>query len=71
MQRQRIEGDPLPKFLADPRASALDAETVAQIDAQIQEALDHAVERALAADDPTPDKLYTDVYINYEGELRR
>ena len=71
MQRQRIEGDPLPKLLADPRASALDAETVAQIDAQIQEALDHAVERALAADDPTPDKLYTDVYINYEGELRR
>jgi len=71
MQRQRIEGDPLPKFLADPRASALDAETVAQIDAQIQEALDYAVERALAADDPTPDKLYTDVYINYEGELRR
>jgi len=71
MQRQRIEGDPLPRFLADPRASALDAETVAQIDAQIQEALDHAVERALAADDPTPDKLYTDVYINYEGELRR
>ena len=71
MQRQRIEGDPLPKFLADPRASALDADTVAQIDAQIQEALDHAVERALAADDPTPDKLYTDVYINYEGELRR
>jgi pyruvate dehydrogenase E1 component alpha subunit len=71
MQRQRTEGDPLPKFLADPRASALDAETVAQIDAQIQEALDHAVERALAADDPTPDKLYTDVYINYEGELRR
>ena len=71
MQRQRIEGDPLPRFLADPRASALDAETVAQIDAQIQEALDYAVERALAADDPTPDKLYTDVYINYEGELRR
>lgn len=71
MQQQRIEGDPIPKFLADPRASALDAQTVAEIDAHIQEALDHAVERALAAPDPTPDKLYTDVYINYEGELRR
>lgn len=71
MLRQRAEGDPLPKLLADPRASVLDASTVAQIDAEIQAALDRAVEYALAADDPTPDKLYTDVYINYEGELRR
>ena len=71
MLRQRAEGDPLPKFLADPRASVLDASTVAQIDAEIQAALDRAVEYALAADDPTPDKLYTDVYIHYEGELRR
>lgn len=70
MQRQRIEGDPLPRFLADPRAEALDQETIQAIDAQIQEDLDKAVERALAADDPTPDKLFTNVYVNYEGELR-
>jgi len=70
MQRQRKEGDPIPRFLADPRASILDAELINTIDAQIQADLDHAVEQALAADDPTPDKLYTDVYINYEGELR-
>jgi pyruvate dehydrogenase E1 component alpha subunit len=70
MKRQRIEGDPIPRFLADPRASVLDEELINTIDAQIQADLDHAVEQALAADDPTPDKLYTDVYINYEGELR-
>ena len=70
MQRQRKEGDPIPRFLADPRASILDAELISTIDAKIQADLDHAVEQALAADDPTPDKLYTDVYINYEGELR-
>ena len=70
MKRQRIEGDPIPRFLADPRASVLDEELIDTIDAQIQADLDHAVEQALAADDPTPDKLYTDVYINYEGELR-
>jgi len=70
MKRQRIEGDPIPRFLADPRASVLDEELINTIDAQIQADLDHAVEHALAADDPTPDKLYTDVYINYEGELR-
>ncbi len=70
MHRQRKDGDPIVKFLADPRASALDAETVAQIDADIMSGLDRAVERALAADDPTPDKLYTDVYINYEGGMR-
>ncbi len=70
MKRQRMEGDPIPRFLADPRASVLDEELINTIDAQIQADLDHAVEQALAADDPTPDKLYTDVYINYEGELR-
>ncbi len=70
MKRQRKEGDPIPRFLADPRASILDAELISTIDAKIQADLDHAVEQALAADDPTPDKLYTDVYINYEGELR-
>jgi hypothetical protein len=30
--------------------------------------LDAGVERALAAADPTPDQLYTDVYVNYRGE---
>jgi pyruvate dehydrogenase E1 component alpha subunit len=70
MQRQRTEGDPLPRFLADPRAAALDAQTVAAIDADIQRELDVAVATALAAPDPTPDKLYTDVYIHYEGVLQ-
>ena len=70
MQRQREEGDPIPRFLADSRCSALDADLIREIDDQIQTELDGAVERALAADDPTPDKLYTDVYIHYEGVLR-
>ena len=70
MKRQRKEGDPIPRFLADPRSAALDANIVKAIDAEIQAELDYAVEQALAADDPTPDKLYTDVYINYEGESR-
>lgn len=70
MKRQRKEGDPIPRFLADPRSVALDANLVKAIDAEIQAELDYAVEQALAADDPTPDKLYTDVYINYEGESR-
>ena len=70
MKRQRKEGDPIPRFLADPRSAALDANLVKAIDAEIQAELDYAVEQALAADDPTPDKLYTDVYINYEGESR-
>ena len=70
MKRQRKEGYPIPLFLADPRSAALDANLVKAIDAEIQAELDYAVEQALAADDPTPDKLYTDVYINYEGESR-
>lgn len=70
MKRQRKEGDAIPRFLADPRSVALDANLVKAIDAEIQAELDYAVEQALAADDPTPDKLYTDVYINYEGESR-
>ena len=41
---------------------------LARIDADIQDRLDAAVERALAADDPTPDQLYTDVYVSYRGE---
>ena len=69
MNAQREAGDPIPRFLADPRAAALDEATVAAIDADIFAALDHAFENALAAADPTPDKLYTDVYVSYEGGL--
>ena len=67
MRAQREAGDPLPRFLADERVKGLAGETVATIDAEIFAELDRTVELALAADDPTPDKLYTDVYINYEG----
>jgi pyruvate dehydrogenase E1 component alpha subunit len=65
----REKSDPIARFLGDERAQAIGAERVAEIDREILEALDRGVARALAAADPTPDKLYTDVYINYEGRL--
>ena len=67
LREQREAGDPLPRFLADERASVLDVARVADIDAEIFAELDRTVELALAAADPTPDKLYTDVYVSYEG----
>jgi pyruvate dehydrogenase E1 component alpha subunit len=67
LRAQREAGDPLPHFLADPRTASLDAKTVAEVDAAIFAELDRTVELALAAADPTPEKLYTDVYVNYEG----
>jgi TPP-dependent pyruvate/acetoin dehydrogenase alpha subunit len=56
--------------LADPRAAALSAESIAEIDAAILAEIDRGFEVTYAAADPTPDKLYTDVYIHYEGRLR-
>jgi TPP-dependent pyruvate/acetoin dehydrogenase alpha subunit len=47
--------------------AALDASLIAEIDSSIFAELDRTVELALAAADPTPEKLYTDVYVNYEG----
>ena len=67
LRRQREAGDPLPHFLADSRAAVLDASLIAKIDSSIFAELDRTVELALAAADPTPEKLYTDVYVNYEG----
>ena len=67
MRSQREAGDPLPHFLADSRVAALDASLIAEIDSSIFAELDRTVELALAAADPTPEKLYTDVYVNYEG----
>ena len=67
MRAQREAGDPLPRFLQDSRTEGLDANVIADIDREIFAELDRTVELALAAADPTPEKLYTDVYVNYEG----
>jgi TPP-dependent pyruvate/acetoin dehydrogenase alpha subunit len=56
--------------LADPRAAALTVEKIVEIDAAILEEIDRGFEVTYAAADPTPDKLYTDVYIQYEGRLQ-
>lgn len=68
LEASRAANDPIPKFLADARCSDLESSRIDSIDAQIQDTLDAGVERALAAADPTPDQLYTDVYVNYRGE---
>ena len=62
--------DPIPRFLADPRAAALTPEKVAEIDTAVMAEIDRGFKVTYAAADPTPDKLYTDVYIQYEGRLR-
>ena len=68
LKASRAASDPIARFLADARCSELDSSVIEQIDREIQDALDAGVERALAAADPTPDQLYTDVYVNYRGE---
>lgn len=68
LEASRAASDPIPRFLADPRCSDLQSSRIDAIDAQIQDILNAGVERALAAADPTPDQLYTDVYVNYRGE---
>ena len=67
LRAQRAAGDPLPRFLEDPRTAALNVNRIADIDRAVFAELDRTVELALAAADPTPDKLYTDVYVDYEG----
>ena len=64
----RAAADPIPRFLADPRCGDLDKDRILEIDESIQALLDAGVERALAAADPTPEQLYTDVYLSYRGE---
>jgi pyruvate dehydrogenase E1 component alpha subunit len=68
LQSSRAAADPVPRFLADARCSELDPDRIGEIDRSIQALLDAGVERALAADDPTPEQLYTDVYLSYRGE---
>ena len=70
LDAERAASDPLPRFLADPRAAALTEEKIAEIDAAILEEIDRGFEVTYAAAGPTPDKLYTDVYIHYEGRLQ-
>ena len=70
LDAERAVSDPLPRFLADPRAAALTEEKIAEIDAAILEEIDRGFEVTYAAADPTPDKLFTDVYIHYEGRLQ-
>jgi pyruvate dehydrogenase E1 component alpha subunit len=70
LQAERAVSDPLPRFLADPRAAALSEEKIAEIDAAILAEIDRGFEVTYAAADPTPDKLFTDVYIHYEGRLQ-
>jgi len=70
LDAERAVSDPLPRFLADPRAAALTEEKIVEIDAAILAEIDRGFEVTYAAADPTPDKLYTDVYIHYEGRLQ-
>ena len=70
LDAERAVSDPLPRFLADPRAAALTEEKIAEIDAAILAEIDRGFEVTYAAADPTPDKLYTDVYIQYGGRLQ-
>jgi TPP-dependent pyruvate/acetoin dehydrogenase alpha subunit len=68
LKESRLSQDPITRFLADERCSDLDSNRLEQIDANILSSLDVGFERAFAAADPTPDQLYTDVYVNYRGE---
>ena len=70
LNAERTVSDPLPRFLVDPRAAALTEEKIAEIDAAILAEIDRGFEVTYAAADPTPDKLFTDVYIQYEGRLQ-
>ena len=70
LAEERAASDPIPRFLADPRAAALTADKIAEIDAAILAEIDRGFEVTYAAADPTADKLYTDVYIHYAGRLR-
>ena len=68
LEASRASSDPIARFLADSRCSGLDKAELEKIDADIQDTLDRGVERALAAADPTPEQLFSDVYISYRGE---
>ena len=67
LEASRATSDPIANFLADPRCSDLESSRIKGIDEEIQRVLNAGVERALAAADPTPDQLYSDVYVKYRG----
>jgi len=69
LKKERLEGDPIPRFISDDRSAGLSPEVMSDIDTEIFAEIDQGIEVALAAADPTPDKLFTDVYIHYEGRL--
>jgi len=62
----RENADPVKKFIAHVTESGqLTMDELAAIDAEIMAMLDEKVAAAKAAPEPTPDALYSDVYINY------
>ncbi len=62
----RENADPIKKFVASVTGSGqVTVEELAAIDAGILAMLNEKVAAAKAAPDPTPDALYSDVYINY------
>jgi pyruvate dehydrogenase E1 component alpha subunit len=68
LEASRAASDPIANFLADARCSDLGSSRIDEIDKDIQSVLDAGVERALAAADPSPEQLYSDVYVSYRGE---
>jgi pyruvate dehydrogenase E1 component alpha subunit len=68
LDSSRKTSDPISKFLNDSRCSDLDSGRIETIDQDIQAMLDAGVDRALGASDPTPEQLYSDVYVSYRGE---
>ncbi len=68
LSSSRQTSDPISRFLSDARCSDLDTAKVETIDRDIQSMLDAGVERALSAADPSPEQLYSDVYVSYRGE---
>jgi TPP-dependent pyruvate/acetoin dehydrogenase alpha subunit len=59
LKQERADSDPLARFLADERSAALTSEMITAIDGAILAEIDRGFEVALAAADPTPDKLFT------------
>ena len=68
LEASRAASDPITNFLADSRCSDLESNRIDEIDNTIQSVLDAGVKRALAAADPSPEQLYSDVYVNYRGD---
>ena len=66
LESVRETQDPLPKFRARvTSAGLLENEQLDAIDKEVDELIEHAVAKALAAPEPALDTLTTDVYISY------